>query len=274
MSKLHPSCNAGPFGRPVRLAIMRLLFAALLGCGVFTFISGSAWRAAAQESSQSADSSASQRSSEAPQANGPGDQLAEQSREAAGEEKGENDELKKSPSVSLVARLTGMSLQHAYWLCVVLNFAVIAGVIIWISRTKLPGLFRGRTQSIQKAMQEAHKASDEANRRLAEIEARLSRLDSEIGAMRTAAEKEGAEEEARIKAAAEEDTRKIITAAEQEIAAAANAARRDLKVFAADLSVDLAHRLIRVDTATDQSLVRNFADQLGHEKNGSGKDGY
>jgi F-type H+-transporting ATPase subunit b len=255
-------------------AVTRLLFTVLFGCAVFTVFSGACSWASAQESSQAADSNASQHSSEASQANGPGDQLVEQSREAAGEEKGENDELKKSPSVSLVARLTGMSLQHAYWLCVVLNFAVIAGVVIWISRTKLPGLFRGRTESIQKAMQEARKASDEANRRLAEIEARLSRLDSEIGAMRAAAEKEGAEEEARIKAAAEEDTRKIITSAEQEIAAAANAARRDLKVFAADLSVDLAHRLIRVDTATDQSLVRNFADQLGHEKNGSGKDGY
>lgn len=221
----------------------------------------------------SADKTTSSRdANQAQQPESPGAALSEQSREAAGEEKGENDELKKSPSVSLVARLTGMSLEHAYWLCVLLNFAVIAGVVVWLSRTKLPGLFRGRTQSIQKAMQEAHKASQDANLRLSDIDARLSRLDAEIGEMRSAAEKEAVAEEARIKAAAEEDTRKIVASAEQEIAAATKAARRDLKVFAADLSVDLAQRLIRVDNLTDQALIRNFADQLGTD-NGARKDG-
>ncbi len=231
--------------------------------------------ALAQEPAHSpaTDAATAQESTEA-QSQTPGDQLTEESREAAGEEKGENDELKKSASVSLVARLTGLSLQHAYWLCVLFNFAVIAGVIVWISRTRLPGLFRNRTASIQKAMQEAREASQDANRRLAEIEARLARLDTEIGAMHAAAEKEGAAEEARIKAAAAEDTRKIVATAEQEIAAAAKAARRDLKVFAADLSVGLAQRLIRVDPDTDRALVRTFSDQLGSETNGTGKDGH
>jgi F-type H+-transporting ATPase subunit b len=231
----------------------------------------------AQTSSEQNPSS-SQPSSEgnqAKQSDDLGTQLAEQSQEAAGEAKGENDELKKSAAVSLVARLTGMSLEHAYWLCMVLNFAVIAGVIIWLSRTKLPGVFRNRTASIQKAMAEARKASEDANRRLSEIEARLSKLDTEIGSMRATAEQEAAAEEARIKAAAEEDTRKIIEAAEQEVAAAAKMARRDLKAFAANLSVELAERMIRVDPATDHALVRNFSDQLGNQTNGSGsgKDG-
>jgi F-type H+-transporting ATPase subunit b len=231
--------------------------------------------ALAQEASAPASSS-TERASEARQQESPGDQLAEQSREAAGEGKGENDELKKSPAVSFVAKLTGMSLEHAYWLCMGLNFAVIAGVIVWISRTKLPGVFRNRSHSIQKAMQDAAKASDEANRRLSEIESRLARLDTEIGTMRAAAEQEAAAEEGRIKAAAEEDTRKIVQSAEQEVAAAAKLVRRELRAFAADLSVELAQRMIRVDPATDQALVRNFSDQLGDQSNGSGsgKDGH
>ena len=81
--------------------------------------------------------------------------------------------------------------------------------------------------------------------------------------MRDAAEKEGAAEEARIKAAAEEDARKIIASAEQEIAAAAKAARRQLTAHAADLAVGLAQKQIHVDAATDQALVRNFAGELG-----------
>jgi F-type H+-transporting ATPase subunit b len=187
-------------------------------------------------------------------------QLAKETREAAGED--DQSQFTHSPSVQFVARLTGLSLEHAYWVCIVLNFAVIAGAIIWFSKTKLPGIFRSRTASIQRAMQEARKAGADANRRLAGIEARLAKLDVEIGEMRAAAEQEEAAEEQRIKATAADDVRKVVESAEQEIAAAAKAARRELTAYAADLAVTLAAKQIRVDPATDQALVRNFAQQL------------
>jgi len=187
-------------------------------------------------------------------------QLAKETREAAGED--DAGQFKRSASVQFVAKVTGWSLENAYRFCVVLNFAVIAGVIIWLSKKSLPGLFRNRTAFIQKAMAEARKASEDANRRLADIEARLSQLDVEIVEMRTMAERGAVAEEQRIKAAAEEEARKIVESAEQEIAAAAKAARRELTAYAADLAVSLAAKQIRVDAATDQALVRNFAQQL------------
>jgi F-type H+-transporting ATPase subunit b len=187
-------------------------------------------------------------------------QLVKESREAAGED--DQAQFKHSPSVRWVAKLTGLDLDHAYWVCVLLNFIVIAGAILWFSKKNLPAAFRNRTASIQQAIEEARKASAEANRRLAEIEGRLSKLDSEIAGMKTAAEKEGAAEEQRIMAAAAEDGRKIVEAAEQEIVAAGRAARRELTAYAADLAVALAKKQIHVDAATDQALVRNFALQL------------
>ena len=204
---------------------------------------------------------------------GPAHQLAHESREAAGEENDELAEFKHSASVQAISRLTGLNTQQSYWLSIILNFAVIAGVIIWAGRKYLPGLFRDRTAAIQKAMREAQQASAEARRKLAEIEARLQKIDVEIATMRAAAEKEGAAEEARIQAAAEHDARKIVASAEQEIAAAAKAARRQLTAHAADLAVGLAGKQIRVDPATDQALVRSFAGQLGSAKENSGKDG-
>ena len=187
-------------------------------------------------------------------------QLVKESREAAGED--DQEQFKHSASVQFVAKLTGLDLEHAYWVCVLLNFVVIAVAIVWLSKKNLPAAFRNRTASIQKAMEEARKASEDADLRLAEIEARLSKLDVEIGGMRAAAEKEAAAEEQRIKAAAEEDARKIVESAEQEIAAAAKSARRELTAYAADLAVSLAKKQIRVDAATDQSLLRDFAQQL------------
>jgi F-type H+-transporting ATPase subunit b len=193
-------------------------------------------------------------------------QLVQDSREAAGED--DQEQFKHSASVQMLAKLTGMSLDHAYWLGVSLNFAIVAGILIWAARKYLPDAFRNRTASIQKAMEEARKASEEASRRLTEIESRLSKLDTEIVGMRAQAEKEAVLEEAKIKAAAEEEARRIIESAEQEIAAAAKTARRELKVFAADLAVSLATNNIRIDEPTDQALVRGFAQQLPANDNG------
>jgi F-type H+-transporting ATPase subunit b len=187
-------------------------------------------------------------------------QLVKETREAAGED--DQSQFKQSPSVRWVAKLTGLDLEHAYWICVLLNFVVVAAAIYWLLQKNLPGLFLNRTASIQKAIEEARKASDDANRRLAEIEARLSKLDVEINAMRAAAEKEAAVEDQKIKAAAAEDARKIVESAEQEIAAAAKSARRELTAYAADLAVSLAKKQIHVDAAADQALLRNFAQQL------------
>jgi F-type H+-transporting ATPase subunit b len=212
--------------------------------------------------------------SEGPKQRGVAQELAHESREAAGEEKDDTAEFKQSSSVRLIAKWTGMSLQHAYWLSVLLNFVVIAAVIAWAARKYLPPMFSARTAAIQKAMQEAQKASEEARRRLADVESRLMKLDVEIGMMRDAAEKEAGAEEARIQAAVQEDARKMFESAQQEIASAAKSARRELTAYAADLAVALAQKQIRVDSATDQTLVRRFATELGgSEASGPGKDG-
>ena len=199
-----------------------------------------------------------------------GQQLTEASEHAAGEGE-ENAEFKQSASVRLLARITGLSLRSAYWLAIALNFAVIAGAIIWFVKSKLPGMFRARSESIRKTMEEAQRASADAGRRLSEIEGRLSKLDSAIAAMRSQAETEAASEEQRIKAAAEEEARKIVESAGQEVEAAARLAQRDLKAFAAELAVSLAEKRIQVDAATDGALVDSFVGQLG--QNGGNKEG-
>ena len=243
---------------------IRVSLLALLAMS-FTIATGSL-----QAQEQPAAPPKQQQSDDAGKQPGFGRQLAHETREAAGEEeKDDKAQFRESPSVRFIARLTGLSTGTAYLLSVLLNFAVIAGIIVWVSRKYLPGAFSARTAAIQKAMQEAQKASEEARRKLAEIESRLMKLDVEIGMMRDAAEKEAAAEESRIQAAAREDARKMLESAQQEIAASAKAARRELTAYAADLAVALAQKQIRVDTATDQSLVRNFAGQLGSSSGSS-----
>lgn len=191
-------------------------------------------------------------------------ELAHASNEAAhNEEGGDHNELKHSSAVQKFAQLTGLSVEAAYWTFVVLNFAIMFAFIGWALKKNLPGMFRTRTETIRKGMDEAKKASEEANRRLGDIEGRLSRLDSEIAEMTKKSEADAAAEEKRIRASAEEEGRRIIESAEQEIEAAVKAARRDLKIYAAELAVSIAEKKIKVDERTDEALVGSFVRQLG-----------
>lgn len=204
---------------------------------------------------------------------GTSDELAQASREAAGEDE---SDFKQYPSVMLLARTLHIRPIAAFWISILFNFAVIAGGIAYMLKKHLPGAFRNRTLSIQRGMAEAQKASEEARQRLSDIENRLSRLDAEIAAMREAAEREATSEEAKIRAAAEQDTRKVIESAEQEIVAAANVARRELKAYAADIAVALAQQQLHLDANTDEALIKSFASELSQNGSGtskSGKDG-
>lgn len=230
--------------RSLRLAALFLL-SSLLTCSVPSF--------AQEPQSENHDAVSPQKNSEG-------------SNQSSGED--ETAQFKHSASVRLLSRITGLSDDGAYWLAVFINFAIVVGVIAWIWKKYVPAAFRNRTAGIQKSIEEARRASEDANRRLADIEARLGKLDQEIGQMRATSEREAAAEEERIKAAAAEDAKRIVESAEQEIAAASKAARRDLTSYAADLAVSLAAKQIRVDASADQALLRRFTQQLS---NGSGK---
>jgi F-type H+-transporting ATPase subunit b len=218
---------------------------------------------------QPANSSEAQVSA-APASSANADQKTGESKEAPAED--ETTPFKHSPSVKLLAKITGLSIDSAYWLAVILNFAIVAGVIYWFSKKNLPAMFRGRAATIQKSLEEARAASADANRRLAEIESRLQHLGEEISQMNSTAESSAAAEDERIKAAAEEDARRIVESAQQDIAAAARTARRELTAHAADLAVSLAGQQIRIDASTDEALVRRFANDLADKNlDGAGK---
>ena len=208
-----------------------------------------------------------------------GQELAQETRESTGEDQEKNANLKYAAPVRWLARKTGLSVHQAHMLALWLNFATIVVIVFWAARKFLPGMFRNRSASIQHALEEARAASQDANRRLADIENRLRQLDVEIGQMQATAEKEGNAEEVRIQKAAEEDIRKVVLAAEQEITAAAKQARRELTTHTAGLAIALARKQINVDSNTDQVLVRTFASKLAsdasshNDNNDGGKDG-
>jgi ATP synthase F0 subunit b len=188
------------------------------------------------------------------------------------EEQDEEAAFKFSPAVQWISKITGLSLVAAYWACIALNFAIVAIAIALFLKSNLPAMFRGRTQEIQKGIEDARRSSEDARRRLREIESRLSQLSVEIGEMQKHAETESRAEEERILNSISEEKKKIVEAAEQEIGQASNVARRELQKYAADLAVSIAEKSIRVDPAEDKALVDDFVQQLGKQpgRNGNG----
>src|SRR5213594_3936828 len=53
----------------------------------------------------------------------------------------ETAQFKHSASVKLLSRITGLSLEAAYWLAVMLNFAIVVGFIAWAAKKNLPAVF-------------------------------------------------------------------------------------------------------------------------------------
>jgi F-type H+-transporting ATPase subunit b len=195
-----------------------------------------------------------------------------QSPEKNKQEVDQNDAYLHSPSVRKLGAMVGLNAEQAATAFTVANFIVLAVLVGWFLLKTLPKTFRDRNTSIQKNLVDARTATEEASARLNSVEERLSKLDEQIAALRAQADKDSALDEQRIKTSIEEDKRKIIAAAEQEIAAATALAQRQIQQYAAELAIDQAARKLVITAETDRLLVQSFARRLTGDDSKGGKN--
>jgi F-type H+-transporting ATPase subunit b len=145
-----------------------------------------------------------------------------------------------------------------------INFAIVAGVILWFCVKKAPGFFSARADTVSSAIQKSTATKDLAEQQLHEAEARLQNLEQEIAELRATAERESAAEAERIRNLTAADAKKIEAAAKSEIEAAERATRLQLKALAANLAVDGAQSLLagQLTPAAQESLINNFVKSL------------
>ncbi len=176
---------------------------------------------------------------------------------------GGSEAFKKSPSVIKLGGMLGMKPAVASSVFEWFNALILFGAVFYGLAKALPKAFRGRTQTIQKDIVEARVATEEARARLGAVEARLGKLDGEISALRAESEAAAKAEEERIHAQVEDEKRRIVEAAEQEISAASNAAQRTLRAYAAEIAVDRAASQLNISADDDRVLIESFAGKLG-----------
>lgn len=195
-----------------------------------------------------------------------------QSPEKAKQEQDPEDEYSKSPSVVWLGSKLGMNADQSSTAFKLTNFLLLMAAIVWAAVRFLPTLLRGRNEAIQKQLVDARTATEEARARLSGVEERLAKLDGEIAAMRAHAEQDSVTEEQRIKATVEEEKKKILASAEQEIAAATMHAQKQLQQHAAELAIEQAARKLVVSAETDRLLVQGFAQRLTGDESKKGQN--
>jgi F-type H+-transporting ATPase subunit b len=149
------------------------------------------------------------------------------------------------------------------------NFAIVAGLLVWVFKGVTPKIFRKKANNISSAIKTATSAKEEAVRQLREAEAKLARLKEEVAELRAAAQRESQAEAERIRNLTMTDAERVEAAAHAEIEAAERAARLELKAIAANLAVDGAESLLakQLTPQTQESLVAAFVKSLGGRPN-------
>jgi F-type H+-transporting ATPase subunit b len=145
-----------------------------------------------------------------------------------------------------------------------INFALVAGVIVWLCVKKGPGFFGRRADVISSDIQKSTEAKKKAELLLQDAETKLRNLEKEVAAMRAAAQRESASEADRIRNLTVTDEQTVAQAGKAEMEAAERAARLELKTLAANLAVSGAESLLvkQLTPAAQEALINNFVKTL------------
>jgi len=123
----------------------------------------------------------------------------------------------------------------------VLNFAVLAGIIVWaLKKADIRGSLAARQADIEKSLKDAESARDAAEAKLREYGVKLDQASKEIDELHAAIIREGEQEKARIVAEANSAAEKIVAQAALSAEQETVKARNELRAEAARLAVELA----------------------------------
>jgi F-type H+-transporting ATPase subunit b len=151
------------------------------------------------------------------------------------------------------------------WLPRLVNFAIIAGVLVYFMRKPVRDLFRNRSAEIEKALRESQEARERAVAALAEMERKVRELDAEVRAMVTDAQARGEKD----KAALLEEGKKTIKDIQEQVKAGieieVQKAKADLAVEASLLAVDLAEGKIKstIGKQDHERIVKDYIAKVG-----------
>lgn len=144
------------------------------------------------------------------------------------------------------------------------NLAIFTGVGIYILRKPISQALQSRRGAIQQELVKAQNERDQALARVAEADNLLSGLDGDVQKVQEQAREEATSERQRIATSTEREIEKLKQQAQREMETADKLARKELRQFLAEKSVQMARESIRTQMRPedDTALIRESIGEL------------
>jgi len=126
-----------------------------------------------------------------------------------------------------------------------LNLAIFLAAAIYVLRSKINEALLARRDVIKQELITAQNEREQALARLTETEDLLSRMDEHVGAIHKQAQQEAQSEKQRLAEAMAREIAKLKQQGEREVETANKLARKELRQFLAQRSIELARESVR-----------------------------
>jgi F-type H+-transporting ATPase subunit b len=145
-----------------------------------------------------------------------------------------------------------------------LNLAIFLAAGIYVLRKPINQALLSRREAIQQELATAQQERDQAHARVAEADSLLNRLDDDVRAVEQQAQQEAKSERQRIATSTEREIEKLKQQAQREVETAGKLARKELRQFLAEKSVQMARESIRSQMRPDDdaALIRESISEL------------
>ena len=150
------------------------------------------------------------------------------------------------------------------WLWPIINFAILAFVLVYFARKPVREFFKNRTALIEKSLKEASEARELANKSLEKIQQRLKEADKEVNEILESSRKSGEREKEELIAQGESLKKKMIEQAKANIEFELEKAKKSLKSEAALMALEMAEKQIkeRLDKDEQAKLIDEYIGKL------------
>jgi len=133
----------------------------------------------------------------------------------------------------------------------IVNLIIVIVLLWYLLRRPAPVFFASRAEEIENLLQKAVREREEARERLREIEDKMAHLGDEVTAIEQSAVEAAERDKVKILEETEAARERIQREAVEDLDRRLREARRDLKVYAADLAVNMAKEILAKNIGTE-----------------------
>jgi F-type H+-transporting ATPase subunit b len=145
-----------------------------------------------------------------------------------------------------------------------LNLAIFLFFAIYVMRRRISEALGTRRDAIKQELVQAQEQKALALAKMSEADSLLSRVDADVRTVQEHARQEAHSERERVAAAAAREIEKLKQQGEREMDTAAKVARKSLRQFLAQKSVDFARQQVRgqISPEADRQLIEESIGEL------------